>query len=60
MFIATVDKQPIPDSEKTSHLKTPLTGTARSTISGMSYSGQFYGAPWSILEKKFGRPHGDH
>ena len=39
-----------------SHLNTLLTGKARSAISGMG-SGQFYGAPWSILERKFGRPH---
>ena len=57
MFIATVDQRPIPDSEKMSHLKTLLTGKARSAISGMGYSGQFYGAAWSILERKFGRPH---
>ena len=56
MFIATVDQRPIPDSEKMSHLKTLLTGKARSAISGMGYSGQFYGAAWSILERKFGRP----
>ena len=48
MFIATVDQRPIPDSEKMSHLKTLLTGKARSAISGMGYSGQFYGAAWSI------------
>ena len=57
MFIATVDQRPIPDSEKMSHLKTLLTGKARSAISGMGYSGQLYGAAWSILERKFGRPH---
>ena len=57
MFIATVDQRPIPDSEKMSHLKTLLTGKARSAISGMGFSGQFYGAAWSILERKFGRPH---
>ena len=57
MFIATVDQRPIPDSEKMSHLKTLLIGKARSAISGMGYSGQFYGAAWSILERKFGRPH---
>ena len=57
MFIATVDQRPIPDSEKMSHLNTPLTGKARSAISGVGYSGQFYGAAWSILERKFGRPH---
>ena len=57
MSIATVDQRPIPDSEKMSHLKTLLTGKARSAISGMGYSGQFYGAAWSILERKFGRPH---
>ena len=56
-FIATVDQRPIPDSEKMSHLKTQLTGKARSVISGMGYSRQFYGAAWSILERKFGRPH---
>ena len=57
MFMATVDQRPIPDSEKMSHLKTLLTGKARSAISGMGYSGQFYGAAWSILERKFGRHH---
>ena len=57
MFIATVNQRPIPDPEKVSHLKTLLTGKARSAISGMGYSGQFYGAAWSILDRKFGRPH---
>ena len=57
MFIATVDQRPIPDSEKMSHLKTLPTGKARSAIPGMGYSGQFYSAAWSILERKFGRPH---
>ena len=57
MFIATVDQRPIPDSEKMSHLKTLLTGKARSAISGMGYSGQDYGSAWSIQERKFGRPH---
>ena len=56
MFIATVDQRPIPDT-KTSHLKTLLTGTAMSAISEMGYSGKFYGAAWSFLERKFGRPH---
>ena len=56
MFLATVDKRMIPDSEKMSHLKTLLTGKAKFAISGMGYSGQFYGAAWSILERKFGRP----
>ena len=34
-----------------------VTGRERSAISGMGYSRQFYGVAWSILEKKFGRPH---
>ena len=57
MVIATVDRRPIPDSEKMSHLKTLLTGKAKFAISGMVYSGQIYGAALSILERKFGRPH---
>ena len=57
MFIATVDQRSIPDSEKMSHLKTLLTGKVSSAISGMGYSGQFYGAAWSILTNNFGRPH---
>ena len=57
MFKATVDKRTIPDSEKMSQLKTLLTGKAKSAISGMGYSGQFYSAAWNILERKFGRPH---
>ena len=60
MFIATVDQRPIPDSEKMSHLKTLPTGKARSAISGMGYSGQFYGAAWSILERSFGKASCDH
>ena len=40
-----------------SHLKTLLTCKAKSAISGMGYSGQFYSAAWNILERKFGRPH---
>ena len=47
----------IPDSEKMSHLKTFLTGKAKSAISGMGYSGLFYSAAWNILETKFGRMH---
>ena len=60
MFIATVDQRPIPDSEKMSHLKTLLTGNARSAIPGLDYSGQFYGAAWSILERKFWKASCDH
>ena len=44
MFLATLDQLPIPDSEKMSHLKTVLTGKASSAISGIGYSGHFYGA----------------
>ena len=47
----------IPDSEKMSHLKTLLTGKAKSAISGMGDFGQFYCAAWNILERKYGRPH---
>ena len=57
MFIATVDQRPIPDSENMSYLKTLLTSKARSAVSGIGYSGEFYGAAWSILERKFGRPY---
>ena len=57
MFVATVDQRRMPDSEKMSQLKTLLTGRAGSAISGMGGSGQFYGAAWCILERKFGRPH---
>ena len=34
-----------------------VTGGESSAISGMGYSRQFYGVAWSILERKFGRPH---
>ena len=57
MFIATVDKRMIPDSEKMSHLRTLLTGEEKSAISGMGCSEQFYSAAWIILERKFGRPY---
>ena len=38
MFKATVQYRDIPDSEKMSHLKTLLTGKAKSALSGMGYS----------------------
>ena len=47
----------IPDWEKMSRLKTLLTGKAKSAISWMGYSGQFYSAAWNNLERKLGRPH---
>ena len=40
-----------------SHLNTLLICKAKSVISGMGYSKQFYSAAWSILERQFGRPH---
>ena len=40
-----------------SHLKTLLTGKAKSTISGMGYSGEFYAQAWELLGRKFGRPY---
>ena len=54
MFIATVDKRMIPDSEKISHLKTLLTGKAKSAVSGMVYFGQFYSGAWNMLERNIG------
>ena len=57
MFKATVHHRDIPDSEKMSHLKTLLTGKAKSAISGMGYSGEFYAQAWELLGRKFGRPY---
>ena len=57
MFKATVHHRNIPDSEKMSHLETLLTDKARSAISGMSYSGEFYAQAWELLGRKFGRPY---
>ena len=57
MFKATVRHRDIPDSEKMSHLKTLLTGKAKSAISGMGYSGEFYAQAWELLGRKFGRPY---
>ena len=57
MFNATVHRRDIPDSEKMSHLKTLLTGKAKSAISGMGYSGELYAQAWELLGWKFGRPY---
>ena len=57
MFKATVHHRDIPDSEKMSHLKTLLTGKAKSAISGMGYSVEFYAQAWELLGRKFGRPY---
>ena len=42
MFMATVDNRTIPDSVKNKQFETLLIGKAKSAISGMEYSGQFY------------------
>ena len=55
MFIATVVQRPISNSMKMGHVKTLLTGRARSAISGMGYSGEFYGAARSVPERKLER-----
>ena len=34
-----------------------LTGKAKSAISGMGYSGEFYAQAWELLGRKFGRPY---
>ena len=58
MFKATVHHRDMPDSEKMSHLKILLTGKAKSAISGMGYSGEFfYAQAWEFLGWKFGRPY---
>ena len=48
MFIATVEQQPVPDSEKMSHLKIPLMGKVKPAISEMDYRGQFYAADGTL------------
>ena len=40
-----------------SHLKSFLTGKAKSAISGKGYSGEFYAQAWELLGRKFGRPY---
>ena len=60
MLNATVDQRLTegdPDSKKMSHLTILLKNKARSAISGVGYSGQFYGTARSNLERKLGRPH---
>ena len=57
MFKATVHHRDIPDSEKMSHLKTLWTGEAKSAMSGMGYSGEFYVQACELLGRKFGRPY---
>ena len=57
MFKATVHRRDIPNSEKMNHLKTFLTGKAKSAISGMGYSGEFYSQACKLLGRTFGRPY---
>ena len=57
MFKATVQHRDIPNSEKMSPLKTLLTGKAKSAISGMGYSREFYAQAWELLGRKFGQPY---
>ena len=57
MFKATVHHRDIPHSEIMSHLKTLLTGKAKSAISGMGYSVEFYAQAWEPLGRNFGRPY---
>ena len=53
-FKATVQHRDIPDSEKMSHLKTLLTGKAKSALPGMGYSGEFYAQAWELLGRSLG------
>ena len=57
MYKETVHHRKIPESVKMSHLKTLLTGKAKSAISGMGYSGEFYAQAWELLGRKIGRPY---
>ena len=57
MFKAMVHHRNIPDSEKMSRLKTLLTSKAKSAISGMGYSGEFYAQAWELLGRMFGQPY---
>ena len=57
MFKGTVHHRDIPDSEKMSHLKSLLTGKAKSDISGKGYSREFDAQAWELLGWKFGRPY---
>ena len=57
MIKARVHHRDIPGSEKMSHMKTLLTGKAKSAISGMGYSGEFYAQAWELLGRKYGRPY---
>ena len=50
MFIAAVDQRPNLDSEMLNHLKTLLTGKARSEIFGRGYSGRGYSVLWCRIE----------
>ena len=55
-FLATVDQAGVPDSVKMNFLKTLVTGRAKSSIDGMSFSGGMYQVAWQTLEQDFGRP----
>ena len=56
MFQSTVRRSSLSNDEKMSHLKTLLTGAARKSVQGLSYSGAMFSAAWSTLERKFGQP----
>ena len=57
MFVVTVHRRNIRDSEQMSNLITRLSGKAKLPISGMCYSGSFYTQAWSLPERRFGPPH---
>ena len=57
MFKTTVHHRDKPDSEEMTHLKTLLTGKAKSTVSRMGYSGEFYAQALEFLGRNFGRPY---
>ena len=57
MFTSTVIQSPINNDERMNHLKTLVTGRAKTAIAGLPYDGKWFAEAWAILERKFGRPH---
>ena len=55
-FKSAVDSTLLSDHEKSTYLKTLVTGKAKLAIADVSYSGEFYQESLRTLERKFVQP----
>ena len=57
MFTATIGTSSMSNQEKMIRLKNLFSGRAHATIANLSFDGNMFPQAWSLLERRFGKPH---